>query len=182
MSAPWDPQRLLQPLTAEQPCGENLEDTALLASFDVFRLFGQSTALDAAPEPGESRIPKPFESPEWAEIRDQSLEALGKSKDLRLLAHFATAVLRTDGIPSFAETLKVASQWLETYWTETYPLVDGDGMVRRNVLNCFADQWAVIDALRRLPLVSSRKHGKLSLRDIEMATGQAPNDRGCRRR
>ncbi len=178
MSARWNVQQLVQPLTAEQPCGQDLEDTPLLASFDAFRLFGQSTPLDAAAEPGETRIPKPFESPEWAEIRDQSLDALGKSKDLRLLAHLGTAVLRTDGVPAFAETLKVASQWLETYWTQAYPLLDGDGMLRRNVLNCFADQWAVLDALRRLPIVTSRKHGKLTLRDIDIATGQARGTSG----
>ena len=51
--------------------------------------------------------------------REQALEALAKSKDLRLLAHLGTAVLRTDGLPAFAETLKVAAQWLETYWSET---------------------------------------------------------------
>ena len=178
MTISWNAQPLLQPLSAEQPCGQDLEDTPLLASFDAFRLFGQASPLDAAAEPGETRIPKPFESPEWIEIRDQAFEALGKSKDLRLLAHLGTASLRTDGVPAFAETLKIASQWLETYWTQAYPLLDGDGTLRRNVLNCFADQWAVLDALRRLPLIASRQHGKLTLRDIDIATGQAQGPAG----
>ena len=120
----------------------------------------------------EKRIPKPPESPEWREIRDKALEALGKSKDLRLLAHLGTALLRTDGVPAFAETLNVASHWLETYWSQTYPLVDEDAILRRNALNCFADPMAVVDALRRVPLVSSRQHGTFSLRDIDIATGQ----------
>jgi len=173
MSTAWDAQQLLQPVTAEQPCGQDLEDTQLLASFDTFRLFGQSTPLDTPPEPGETRIAKPADSPEWAKIRDQALDALGKSKDFRLLAHLSAALLRTDGIPAFCDTLKVASEWLNAYWTQAYPLVDGDGMLRRNVLNCFADQMAVIDALRRLPLVTSRQHGRFTLRDIEIASGQA---------
>ncbi len=42
---------MLQPITPEQPCGESLEDTPLLASFDAFRLFGQARPLDAPPEP-----------------------------------------------------------------------------------------------------------------------------------
>ncbi len=45
MSARWDGQALLQPISADQPCGENLEETQLLASFDTFRLFGQATPL-----------------------------------------------------------------------------------------------------------------------------------------
>ena len=115
MSARWESQELLlQPIAPDQPCGENLEDTALLASFDTFRLFGQAKPLDAPPEPDEKWTPKPPDSPEWREIRQRALEALAKSKDLRLLAHLGTAVLRTDGLPAFSETLTVASKWLTT--------------------------------------------------------------------
>jgi type VI secretion system protein ImpA len=158
MSAEWESHELLQPIAADQPCGENLEDTPLLASFDAFRLFGQATPLDPPPE--------------WAVIRTRALEALGKSKDLRLLAHLGTASLRTDGLAAFSHTLHVASQWLQTYWAGTYPLVDEDAILRRNALNCFADPMAVIDGLRRLPLAVSRQHGSFSLRDVDIATGQ----------
>jgi type VI secretion system protein ImpA len=172
MSAPWESAQLLKPISDERPCGENLEDTELLASFDAFRLFGQSRPLDAPAEANEKRIPKPADSREWADIRDKSLEALAKSKDLRLLAHLGTALLRTDGVPAFAEALDAAAQWLETWWTETYPLVDEDAILRRNALNCFADPMAVVDAVRRLPLVRSRQHGIFGLRDIDIATHQ----------
>jgi len=167
MSAEWESHELLQPIAADQPCGENLEDTALLASFDAFRLFGQATPLDPPPE--------------WAVIRTRALEALSKSKDLRLLAHLGTAALRTDGLPAFSQTLHVASQWLQTYWAGTYPLVDEDAILRRNALNCFADPMAVIDGLRRLPLAVSRQHGSFSLRDVDIATGQMQPSDGYRR-
>jgi type VI secretion system protein ImpA len=78
---------------------------------------------------------------------------------------------------AFSRTLQVASQWLQTYWAGTYPLVDEDAVLRRNALNCFADPMAVIDGLRRLPLVVSRQHGSFSLRDFDIATGQMqPSD------
>lgn len=177
MSAQWEGQELLEPIAGDRPCGESLEDTPLLASFDIFRLFGQAKPLDALPESGEKWTPKPPESPEWREIRDKSLETLTKSKDLRVLAHLGTALLRTDGLPAFSRTLDVASQWLSTYWAETYPLVDEDAILRRNALNCFADQMAVIDGMRRLPLVKNAQHGTFSLRDIDLATGQvAPRE------
>jgi type VI secretion system protein ImpA len=177
MSARWESQELLQPIAPDQPCGENLEDTPLLASFDTFRLFGQAKPLDAPPEPGEKWTPKPPDSPEWREIRQRALDALAKSKDLRLLAHLGTAVLRTDGLPAFSDTLTVASTWLTDYWSQTYPLVDEDAILRRNALNCFADPMAVVDGLRRVPLVSSRQHGTFSLRDIDIATHQlTPGD------
>ncbi len=158
MSARWEGKQLLQPISADQPCGPSLEDTPLLASFDAFRLFGQSTPLEPAPA--------------WGEIRNSALEALNRSKDLRLLAHLGTALLRTEGLPAFVETLSVASEWLSVYWTHVHPQVDEDAILRRNALNCFADPMAVVDGIRRVPLVSSRQHGTFSLRDIELASGQ----------
>jgi len=179
MSAAWEREALLTPIAADKPCGDSLEDTELLASFDTYRLFGQSRPLDAPAEPDEKRVPKPPESPEWAQIRDRATEAIAKSKDLRLLATLGTALLRTNGAAAFGDTLEAAAGWLETWWTETYPRVDEDAILRRNALNCFADPMAVVDALRRVPLVANRQYGKVSLRDIDLATRQltpGPND------
>ena len=153
----WLRDEVLQPLSADLPCGESLEDTPLLASFDAFRLFGQSAPLNPAPD--------------WGQIREQALETLGKSRDLRVLAHLAAAALRTDGVAAFAESLSVASQWLEQYWAETYPRVDEDAILRRSALNCFADPMAVVDGLRRVPLVQSRAHGAITLRALDIAAG-----------
>ncbi len=155
-------EALVQPIAPDRPCGEDLEDTPLLASFDAFRLFGQSAPHEPAPE--------------WTAIASRATEALCRSKDLRLLAHLGSALLRTDGLPAFAGTLTIASAWLESYWNETYPRIDEDAILRRNALNCFADPMAVIDGLRRLPLANNRQHGSFSLRDIEMATGLVPPD------
>lgn len=162
MTASFVDDALVQPIAAGMPCGEDLEDTPLLASFDAFRVFGLSAPHDPAPE--------------WSAIASRATEALCKSKDLRLLAYLGSAVLRTDGLPAFAATLTVASQWLDTYWKETYPRIDEDAILRRNALNCFADQMAIIDGLRRLPLANSRQHGTFSLRDIEIASGLIPAD------
>ena len=166
MSA-WQAEELLQPITADAPCGENLEDTPLLTSFDAYRVFGEA----APPESRTDGSGRALPAPEWGEIRTRALEALGRSKDLRLLAHLGAALLRTDGLLAFTETLAVAAQWLETSWAGTYPLVDEDAILRRNALNCFADPMAVVDGLRRTPLVHSRQHGSITLRDLDIAAG-----------
>ena len=57
MSVRWEGQSLLQPISADQPCGENLEDTPLLAAFDALRLFGQSRSPEAPVEPPDTRKP-----------------------------------------------------------------------------------------------------------------------------
>jgi type VI secretion system protein ImpA len=155
---------LLDAIVAEHPCGEDLEDTQLLASFDGFRLFGQSAPL--SPET------------DWREIRDKSLEALEKSKDFRLLTHLASAVVRTAGFGEFTQTLSVAAQWLDTWGEQVFPRVDDDAILRRNALNGFADRMAVVDGVRRTPILSHAQLGSVSIRDIELATGQTTPTEG----
>lgn len=165
---------LLQPIRLDAPCGDSLEDKELV-QLDALRLFGEATPPDDRPDPRDEK--KRLPPPDWAEIKRLSLEGLRKSKDLRVLAYLGTASLRTDGLSAFAETLSAASQWLTTYWNETYPRVDEDVIARRSALNCLADPMAVIDALRKLTLVASRKHGVFGLRQIDIAAGTtAPSD------
>jgi type VI secretion system protein ImpA len=155
-----DASQLLNPISPEHPCGEDLEDTQLLASFDAYRIFGQLTPLGPTVN--------------WREIRDRSLEALGSSRDLRLLIHLAAAVARTDGFAPFVVTVKAAAGWLETWWTEVYPRVDEDAVLRRNALSGLADRMAVIDGLRRIPILVHRQIGSFSIRDVEIASGHMP--------
>jgi len=175
MSSHWNGQNLLEPVTAEEPCGKSLEDTDTLASIDAYQIFGQTT-LEAVANgdgaPARREVRKSDRPPDWEQIREESLAALRTSKDLRLLAHLGAASLRLEGIPAFVETLTVASSWLQSYWKQVYPLVDEDAIFRQNALNCFADPVAVIDGLRRAPLVSHRQHGRFSVRDLDIVAGQ----------
>ena len=164
---------LLQPVAPDAPCGESLEDSALLLSFDEFRLFGRAIPFDVSGRSLSEDEKKANPTPDWGEMRTRSLEALAKSKDLRVLAHLAGAAIRTDGVAAFADTVAVAADWLEQHWSSLYPLVDEDAVVRRSALNNLADPMAVVDGLRRAPLVASRQHGTFGLRDIELATGLA---------
>lgn len=153
---------LIAPISAESPCGVDLDESQplTLAAFDGYHLFGQM-----APWPKDKQ-------PDWHEICDRSLEVLGTSKDLRVLAHLAAAGLRTDGLTPFTQTLKAATAWLDAWWVEVYPRVDDDAILRRNALNGFADRIAVVDGLRRVPLLEHRQLGTYSMRDIEIAQGQ----------
>ncbi len=149
---------LCEPISADAPCGVDLEDTQLLASFDAFRVFGSDTPLRS--------------DLDWREIRDQSLDALGKSRDLRLLAHLAAATLRVDGLKGFCALITVVERWLTEQWALVFPRVDEDAVLRKNALNCFSDRMAVVDPLRRTPIATHRQLGAFSLRDVELATGQ----------
>ena len=157
MASVIDRDSLIRPLGDADPCGTDLEDTQQMAAIDAFRVFGQTTPLK-----GET---------DWRAIKDASAEALGASKDFRLLAHLAAAGLRIDGMQSLLDSLDVASKWLTDYFDAVYPRVDDDAVLRKNALNYFADRMAIVDALRRVPLVSNRQLGAFSLRHIEIAEG-----------
>jgi type VI secretion system protein ImpA len=174
MSVSWDGQALLEPISADAPCGNNLEDTDVLTALDSYQIFGQTSLEPPPKKPGDpvrKETRKSDRPPNWPQIRDEALSALRASKDLRLLAYLGAAALRTDGIPAFSETLGIASHWLAVYPTQVYPLVDEDALLRKNALNCFADAVAVIDGLRRMPLVRHPQHGRVSIRDVDLVTG-----------
>ncbi len=155
---------LLESISPDCPCGDDLEDTQLLASFDAFRLFGQSVPLPA--------------DTDWRAVRDRSTEALNKSKDLRILAHLGGAVLRTDGLDAFAQVVDTASKWLDTWWDQVFPRVDEDALLRRNALSALADRMAVVDGFRRVALLAHRQLGTLCVRDMEIADGRLPRSDG----
>jgi type VI secretion system protein ImpA len=152
---------LVTPVAEDRPCGEDLDEAQplVLASFDAYRLFGQIT-----PWPKDKQ-------PDWREIRDRSLEVLAQSRDLRVLSHLAAAALHTEGLGAFGQTLEAAKTWLSTWWDQAYPRIDEDAILRRNALNCFADRVAVVDGLRRAPLLAHRQLGTYCIRDIEIAQG-----------
>ena len=157
MSSGIESESLIRPLGGDAPCGKDLEDTQEMAAIDAFRVFGQATPLKAETD--------------WRAIKDASLEALQTSKDFRLLAHLAAAGLRLEGLQFFTDALGVAARWLEDYFDLVYPRVDSDAVLRKNALGYFADRMAVVDALRRVPLVSNRQLGTFNLRQIEIASG-----------
>jgi type VI secretion system protein ImpA len=162
-------QRLMQPLSESAPCGQSLEDTPLLAAFDAYKLFGQQSGIGTR-RPGQGDD-EPLTPPVWPDVIEKSLAALEASKDLRVLAYLGAAHLWKDGVVPFCETLRVAAGWLETWFDAVHPRVEEDIYFRTNALNNFNDRLAVVDALRRAALVSSRPTGAISLRTIELATG-----------
>jgi type VI secretion system protein ImpA len=184
MSARWNSASLLEPISPEEPCGKSLEDTDGLNLLDSYQLFGQETLDPPKKEPGDKAEPvrrelrKSDRPPNWQEVHDLSVEMLGWSKDLRILAHLAAAVLRTEGPQPFFQLLGVANEWVKAYWGQVYPLIEDDAIFRRNALNCLADRPAVIEGLRRAPLVTSRQHGRIVFRDLEVASGSAPPSDG----
>ncbi|HEX3847537.1 MAG TPA: type VI secretion system protein TssA [Steroidobacteraceae bacterium] len=153
-------EELKRPVSQEEPCGKDLEDTQLLASFDGFHVFGQGMPLG--------------EETDWREIKTHAMEAIRQSKDIRLLSHYAAAALRVDGWPGLYAGINVCADWIKNHWAQVFPRVDDDAIMRKNALNYLSDRMAILDAVRRTPVVEHRQMGRISLRDVDLAKGQLP--------
>jgi type VI secretion system protein ImpA len=162
-----DVTQLLQEVSAETPCGANLEyDPAFL------ELEKEATAR---PEQriGDSVVPG--QEPNWSDVKDRAVDLMRRTKDLRVAVQLSRSLLRTHGAAGLRDGLSLIAGMLERYWDSVYPQLDpddgNDPTFRLNALANLADWDSMVRGLRDMPLVSSRVLGRFSLRDIEVADG-----------
>jgi type VI secretion system protein ImpA len=163
---PFDTKTLLTDLSPDQPAGDNLE-------FDIeFGMLDRAAA--GKPEQQYGGTVVPAEDPDWAEVRDQALALLGRTRDLRVLVHLAVAELHLAGIAGFAQSMQAIRDLLETRWAHLHPQLDpedhNDPTLRANALLRLADPGRVLRTLRDVPLVISPRSGPISWRDLAIAT------------
>jgi type VI secretion system protein ImpA len=167
-----DVEALLAETREAPPCGPNLEHD--LSFFEL---------EEAARGKAEQRIGdavKPAEDPKWPKVVELAQGLLLRSKDLRLAVHLTRALTRTDGLPGLAGGLRVVHGLLERYWDGIHPALDGnDPTERLNALAPLIDPEAVLKDVRELYLVSSREHGQLQVRDVEIALGRLAPSRAA---
>ncbi|MEE4376957.1 MAG: type VI secretion system protein TssA [Candidatus Competibacteraceae bacterium] len=165
-----DVEQLLQPVSPDAPSGEDLE-------YDTdFGELESDLQGKAEQQYGDTIIPA--EEPDWRDIQKRTLALLERSKDLRLSTYLIRALFQTHGFIGLDEGLMVLRGLLETYWESVYPQLDpeddNDPTMRANILASLCDWETVLFKLRDVPLVSSPRIGKFSLRDIDIATGVQP--------
>ena len=122
----------------------------------------------------------PAEEPDWKEVGSLALTLLDRTRDLRVLAHFAVARLHLAGLAEFAGVLQLIRQLLESRWADIHPQLDteddNDPTLRANALLRVAHPGLVLRYLRDMPLASSPRVGNYSWRDVAIATGVLESD------
>ncbi len=158
---------LSQPLSDDQPCGEDLEYDAAFQAME--------TALQSqdAQEMGDSSTEA--QGPDWQTVGSNALDLLGRTRDMRVLVNLAMAGLNTDGLPAFHQALVALNNCMDSLWEPLHPLLDpdddNDPMMRMNVLQNLDDFGNVRQGIKRSPLVELKGFGAFSQSDIELATG-----------
>src|SRR5262245_25750689 len=173
MSA-FDVEALLSPVSAESPCGENLEYDADYVAMEL--------AAVGKPEQQFGSTVIPAEEPDWREVRAKALELLPRSKDLRIAVYLTRAAARTDGLPGLADGLQLLAGFIEKYWDGVHPQLDpddgNDPTLRVNSLASLTDGAATLKGIREAMLVRSKAIGKFAYRDVLVASGELPPPAG----
>jgi len=168
-----DETSFLAPISAEAPCGPDLEyDAAFLALENS--LNGAYTDRAVGPEGDAVAM-------EWKPIAEQAKALLERSRDLRIAVALTKAWLNLQGLPGLARGLGFLQQLLSLRWGSVHPQIgaqgDTDGLMRVNALRGLCDPQTVLVPLRSAGLVRARGLRTLSLRDLEQAlAGKAQSD------
>lgn len=121
------------------------------------------------------------EEPDWKVVQKTSIALLGRSKDIRIIAHLLRSTLILHGIEGFRDGLLILKGLIEEYWETIHPQFDeddGDPTMRMNALVSLCDESAILRPLRVTPLIQSKTFGPISYRDFAIESGEiaAPED------
>lgn len=165
---------LLQDVDPANPCGPNLEyDPAFLEL---------EQALQGKPEVQYGDTITPAVPPDWKHVQRVASELLDRSRDLRLAVAMLRAQLALQGMAGCADGLRLIESLLVQRWDSVHPQLDpdddNDPMLRINSLAVLADGATLLRELKEAPLIALPALGPVSLRTLDIASGEVPPQEG----
>ena len=169
-----DLEQLLAPLSAEAPCGSDLEYDPVFGELQV------AGAGKLEQQFGDTVIPaKP---PEWPLVYQHATDLAARTRDLRVAVWLLRSGAQQKGFGPAVHALQLLHGLLAQYWETVHPQLDAadgnDPLMRLSALAPLAPQEmpypgppvAMLD-LRAAWLGAAR--GSLTVRDVELALGAA---------
>jgi type VI secretion system protein ImpA len=161
-------ETLLKSLGDDAPSGPNLEYEPVFA------------ALDMAAQQGEERQAGneiiEAEPPNYGDVIGKAKAVLEQSHDIRAAVHLGVAELHVNGFMGLAEATTYMRGCLEGFWDTCHPQLDADDdndpTMRVNAVLGLSDA-AMMKGIRLAPMTQSQAFGRVNLRDIEIANGEA---------
>lgn len=169
-----DIEPLLQPVSPESPCGEDLSYDASFNELEVLAKGKEAQQFSGSENP-EWQVGA--EEPDWPQIRQKCTELFARSKDLRVTVFLILACLKLEGIPGLRDGLSLLQRLIREQWVGVYPRLDpednNDPTERINIvaglakpLATFGDTMRFIERVRLVPLSNSVQMGRFSLAAI----------------
>ena len=173
---PVDIEKLLAAVSPDSPCGD---DMVYEPAYLELERQAQGTPAQYAGE----RLVAEAVPPDWRVVRDQAVELLGHSKDLRVAVYLAEALLGLEGLGGLRDGLTLLRGLIERHWDDVHPRLDPDDgfdpLERLSILSAFAapiekqEPPASFGYLLSAALCTSPVfHRSYSLRDIRIARGE----------
>ena len=174
-------EELLQPISEETPCGEDLSYDVTLQELENLARGKPETQFSAA------------EPPEWKQVAKAGLELFSRSKDLRIALTLTVAWLELEGLPGFHQGIALMSGLLHEFWAAVHPQLDpaddNDPLQRMNIVaslatpvGTYGDPYRVLERLRLAPLTNSMQMGRLCLADLLRAESGVAGTEGGEQR
>jgi type VI secretion system protein ImpA len=169
----FDFSNLTQPLTADDPCGPDLDfagDEGYLNFLaNAEGLLPSTFFVDG----------QPFDrSPIDIDHHVDAIEKLSaRTRDLRLVALLARFLLLKDDLAGFGKALEAIAALLETQWEAVHPRAEDGAFALRAAIIGTLDVPTVVFPLQFIPLCENRRLGPVSYRTHMYAAGDAlPRD------
>jgi type VI secretion system protein ImpA len=159
-------EQLLQPVSAAQPCGDDL---AFSAELDE---IGQARQAD---DPTLEQGPwvTSLKEADWKFVTRRCSQLIEqRSKDLQLAVWLAEAAARTGGLRGLADSLLLIAGLCERYWDQLHPRSDEDGYERRIGNLCWIASRAP-QLILEIPITEGAGN-PYSMRDFEAARARGP--------
>lgn len=159
-----DTESLLAPVSAEEPCGEDVE-----GNYDP-----QYMALSNEEAQWNEPLP-PEQEPEWRPVMNTCLELLKRSKHLRVAMWLALAAMCREGILGLRDGLVLMRGFVEDYWEDVYPRLDpdfdNDPDERVRIVEGLAAPLMFLRRAMGMPVCPSGPASPYTLRDCLVARG-----------
>ncbi len=165
-----DTDDLLQAVSPEVPCGDDLEYD------DEFVAMERASLGKEKQQVGDSIVAA--EPADWRLVKSKSLDLFKRTKDLRVAIYLTRALVPVDGLVGLHDGLKLVLGLIEQHWEEFHPKLDpddnNDPMIRVNTLLNLCGNETMLRPIREIELASARGLGRISYRDVLIAEGKLP--------
>ena len=181
-----DLDRLLTPVSAEQPAGPELKSASqsdernlYYAVRDARKKAGDAErrirAFELLTEEERKEEPASPEPPDWEAVSRLSIEALGRSKDLWITAWLIEALTRLHGFAGLRDGVRLAHLLCDRFWDVVHPQpTQEEGLTPRFMqlsnLNGSDSEGTLVAAIMNVPITAPRTVRPCSCADHKDAT------------
>ncbi|MBR0843379.1 type VI secretion system ImpA family N-terminal domain-containing protein [Bradyrhizobium liaoningense] len=172
-----DVAALTQPITADNPCGPDLDavgDVQYLNFFASAESLLPMSFFEVVNANGERGRFDP-KAVDFAGQFAAAQPLLARTRDLRLNMLLAKFSILNRDLDGFLSCLKATNLLLREQWETVHPRgEDGDYALRAVTVEAIDVFPTVINPLQFLPLIENRRHGNLNYRAYQVANGEIP--------